>query len=156
MKKISIIICLMISYGIVQAQHQSMLSATTALVFTSAENEVVIEEVLDVALADRKPSLLGQQDFNTSIKHLYAALRTHFNYPEMDRLYAVEGDAVFRVLIDAHGELQEVMVLKSPSEALAQSFVSFLKEGFKEWTPAQKNGRKIPTLIVFPIHFRLH
>lgn len=112
-------------------------------------------EAIDVHLVAIKPKLHAVSSFERSINAVYAKLRTDFVYPEVDRLYGVEGKAYFKITIAESGALQNVEAVASPSISLTDSFGQFMGLHFSTWSGGQNDDQSVATTFVLPISFKL-
>lgn len=74
-------------------------------------------------------------------------------YPEEARRLGVEGAVVVKIYIDENGKVEEVEVVKSPSELLSTaSKKALMSIRFK---PAKAGGRFVPVCIELTLRFKL-
>lgn len=74
-------------------------------------------------------------------------------YPDVLRKSEIEGKVVVKLFIDENGNVVKYEIMNSPNEL----FVKSVKEVIMKWkfVPAEQNGRKVPSAIMYPIKFTL-
>ena len=115
--------------------------------------EVVEEEVEDdpipFVIVDQKPTFNGG-DANDFSKWVNAKLV----YPEIAKENGVEGRVTLQFTIGKDGRLQDVKVLSSPDESLAQEAVRVVSSSPK-WEPGRQRDRAVKVSYTFPVVYRL-
>jgi protein TonB len=75
-------------------------------------------------------------------------------YPQQARQQGVEGTVVLRLTVGADGRARDVRVSRSSGHAaLDRAAVSHVKKA--RFSPALKEGRRVPTVITFKVKFHL-
>ena len=115
--------------------------------------EVVEEEVEDdpipFVIVDQKPTFNGG-DANDFSKWVNAKLV----YPEIAKENGVEGRVTLQFTIGKDGRLQDVKVLSSPDESLAQEAVRVVSSS-PMWEPGRQRDRAVKVSYTFPVVYRL-
>ena len=115
--------------------------------------DVVEEEVEDdpipfVTVA-QKPTFNGG-DANGFAKWVNSKLV----YPEIAKDNGIEGRVTLQFTIGKDGRLQDVKVLNSPDESLAQEAVRVVSSSPK-WEPGRQRDRAVKVSYTFPVIYRL-
>ena len=115
--------------------------------------EVVEEEVEDDPIpfvsVEQKPTFNGG-DANGFAKWVNSRLV----YPEIAKENGVEGRVTLQFTIGKDGRLQDVKVLNSPDESLAQEAVRVVSSSPK-WEPGRQRDRAVKVSYTFPVIYRL-
>ena len=115
--------------------------------------EVVEEEVEDDPIpfvtVEQKPTFNGG-DANGFAKWVNSRLV----YPEVAKENGVEGRVTLQFTIGKDGRLQDVKVLNSPDESLAQEAVRVVSSSPK-WEPGRQRDRTVKVSYTFPVIYRL-
>ena len=115
--------------------------------------EVVEEEVEDDPIpfvtVEQKPTFNGG-DANGFAKWVNSRLV----YPEVAKENGVEGRVTLQFTIGKDGRLQDVKVLNSPDESLAQEAVRVVSSSPK-WEPGRQRDRAVKVSYTFPVIYRL-
>ena len=115
--------------------------------------EVVEEEVEDDPIpfvtVEQKPTFNGR-DANEFSKWVNSQLV----YPEIAKENGVEGRVTLQFTIGKDGRLQDVKVLNSPDESLAQEAVRVVSSSPK-WEPGRQRDRAVKVSYTFPVIYRL-
>ena len=115
--------------------------------------EVVEEEVEDDPIpfvtVEQKPTFNGG-DANGFAKWVNSRLV----YPEAAKENGVEGRVTLQFTIGKDGKLQDVKVLNSPDESLAQEAVRVVSSSPK-WEPGRQRDRAVKVSYTFPVIYRL-
>lgn len=116
--------------------------------------DVVEEEVEDDPIpfvtVEQKPTFNGG-DANGFAKWVNSRLV----YPEVAKENGVEGRVTLQFTIGKDGKLQDVKVLNSPDESLAQEAVRVVSSSPK-WEPGRQRDRAVKVSYTFPVIYRLH
>ncbi len=75
-------------------------------------------------------------------------------YPESAKKARAEGDVFLSVVISPDGRVQETQVIKGPGFGLNEAAELALKD-FR-FSPAERNGEKVPVRIQYIYHFKLN
>ena len=75
-------------------------------------------------------------------------------YPEAAKENGVEGRVTLQFTIGKDGRLQDVKVLNSPDESLAQEAVRVVSSSPK-WEPGRQRDRAVKVSYTFPVIYRL-
>ncbi len=117
------------------------------------QQEVVEEEVEDDPIpfvtVEQKPTFNGG-DANDFAKWVNSRLV----YPEIAKENGVEGRVTLQFTIGKDGKLQDVKVLNSPDESLAQEAVRVVSSSPK-WGPGRQRDRAVKVSYTFPVIYRL-
>ena len=115
--------------------------------------EVVEEEVEDDTIpfvtVEQKPTFNGR-DANEFAKWVNSKLV----YPEVAKENGVEGRVILQFTIGKDGRLQDVKVLRTPDESLAQEAVRVVSSSPK-WEPGRQRDRAVKVSYTFPVIYRL-
>ena len=115
--------------------------------------EVVEEEVEDDPIpfvtVEQKPTFNGG-DANGFAKWVNSKLV----YPEIAKDNGIEGRVTLQFTIGKDGRLQDVKVLNSPDESLAQEAVRVVSSSPK-WEPGRQRDRAVKVSYTFPVIYRL-
>ena len=115
--------------------------------------EVVEEDVEDDPIpfvtVEQKPTFNGG-DANGFAKWVNSRLV----YPEVAKENGVEGRVTLQFTIGKDGRLQDVKVLNSPDESLAQEAVRVVSSSPK-WEPGRQRDRTVKVSYTFPVIYRL-
>ena len=115
--------------------------------------DVVEEEVEDDPIpfvtVEQKPTFNGG-DANGFAKWVNSRLI----YPEIAKENGVEGRVTLQFTIGKDGRLQDVKVLNSPDESLAQEAVRVVSSSPK-WEPGRQRDRAVKVSYTFPVIYRL-
>ena len=115
--------------------------------------EVVEEEVEDDPIpfvtVEQKPTFNGR-DANEFSKWVNSQLV----YPEIAKENGVEGRVILQFTIGKDGRLQDVKVLRTPDESLAQEAVRVVSSSPK-WEPGRQRDRAVKVSYTFPVVYRL-
>ena len=115
--------------------------------------EVVEEDVEDDPIpfitVEQKPTFNGG-DANGFAKWVNSRLV----YPEVAKENGVEGRVTLQFTIGKDGRLQDVKVLNSPDESLAQEAVRVVSSSPK-WEPGRQRDRAVKVSYTFPVIYRL-
>ncbi len=115
--------------------------------------DVVEEEVEDDPIpfvtVEQKPTFNGG-DANGFAKWVNSRLV----YPEIAKENGVEGRVTLQFTIGKDGRLQDVKVLNSPDESLAQEAVRVVSSSPK-WEPGRQRDRAVMVSYTFPVIYRL-
>ena len=115
--------------------------------------DVVEEEVEDDPIpfvtVEQKPTFNGG-DANGFAKWVNSRLV----YPEIAKENGVEGRVTLQFTIGKDGRLQDVKVLNSPDESLAQEAVRVVSSSPK-WEPGRQRDRTVKVSYTFPVIYRL-
>ena len=115
--------------------------------------DVVEEEVEDDPIpfvtVEQKPTFNGG-DANGFAKWVNSKLV----YPEIAKDNGIEGRVTLQFTIGKDGRLQDVKVLNSPDESLAQEAVRVVSSSPK-WEPGRQRDRAVKVSYTFPVIYRL-
>ena len=115
--------------------------------------DVVEEEVEDDPIpfvtVEQKPTFNGG-DANGFAKWMNSRLV----YPEVAKENGIEGRVTLQFTIGKDGRLQDVKVLNSPDESLAQEAVRVVSSSPK-WEPGRQRDRAVKVSYTFPVIYRL-
>ena len=115
--------------------------------------EVVEEDVEDDPIpfvtVEQKPTFNGG-DANGFAKWVNSRLV----YPEVAKENGIEGRVTLQFTIGKDGRLQDVKVLNSPDESLAQEAVRVVSSSPK-WEPGRQRDRAVKVSYTFPVIYRL-
>ena len=115
--------------------------------------DVVEEEVEDDPIpfvtVEQKPTFNGG-DANGIAKWVNSRLV----YPEIAKDNGIEGRVTLQFTIGKDGRLQDVKVLNSPDESLAQEAVRVVSSSPK-WEPGRQRDRAVKVSYTFPVIYRL-
>ena len=115
--------------------------------------DVVEEEVEDDPIpfvtVEQKPTFNGG-DANGFAKWVNSKLV----YPEIAKDNGIEGRVTLQFTIGKDGRLQDVKVLNSPDESLAQEAVRVVSSSPK-WEPGRQRDRTVKVSYTFPVIYRL-
>ena len=81
------------------------------------------------------------------------AIAEHVVYPETAKINKLEGKVLVKVLIDENGNVTSTEILESLSSECDKAAVDAIKK--VKFNPAIKDGKKIKSEVVIPIHFKL-
>ena len=117
-------------------------------------SQVVVEEEVEddpipFVTVEQKPTFNGG-DANGFAKWVNSRLV----YPEVAKENGVEGRVTLQFTIGKDGRLQDVKVLNSPDESLAQEAVRVVSSSPK-WEPGRQRDRTVKVSYTFPVIYRL-
>ena len=98
---------------------------------------------------EQKPTFNGR-DANEFSKWVNSQLV----YPEIAKENGVEGRVILQFTIGKDGRLQDVKVLRTPDESLAQEAVRVVSSSPK-WEPGRQRDRAVKVSYTFPVIYRL-
>lgn len=81
-------------------------------------------------------------------------LSSHLHYPQVAMAQKIEGEVVLEFIVDKHGRVSSIKVLKSLGGGCDEEAVRVVSK-MKGWKPAQKNGMEVATYFILPIRFEL-
>ena len=74
-------------------------------------------------------------------------------YPSEAKQAGIQGQVVLQFVVDESGRAQDIQVLSSPNDMLAEAAVNALEE--KSFEPAMQNGEPVKMRMSQPVTFRL-
>ena len=74
-------------------------------------------------------------------------------YPDQARRAGIEGTVQLEILIDEHGRVRKVKVLKSPGHGLERAAIAAVSKS--KFHPGVINGKAVPVKIKIPYRFVL-
>lgn len=74
-------------------------------------------------------------------------------YPERAKRAGIEGQVILQFVVDESGRPQDIQVLRSPNDLLADAAVDALED--KSFKPARQNGQAVKMRLTQPVTFRL-
>ncbi|MFR9504100.1 MAG: M56 family metallopeptidase [Rikenellaceae bacterium] len=77
-------------------------------------------------------------------------------YPEQDAKSGVQGTVNISFVIEKDGSINEVDLLKSPSDEMFEEVKRVVLSSSKMWTPAENEGEKVRVKYVLPVIFALN
>ena len=95
--------------------------------------------------------LCSQQSMNKFIGQ-------HLQYPEADQKNGIEGNTITKFIIDEHGRMSYIEVIKSPSETIKAELLRVMElmaNSAGPWTPAYKEGKAVASEMILPGRFKL-
>lgn len=98
-------------------------------------------------LLTKKPSF-NEGDFNS----FTSWVNDNIQYPEDAKANGIEGRVVVQFIIDAKGQVKNVTVLRGVSKSIDQEAIRVISQS-PLWTPAEQNGRRVPTSMIHPVNF---
>ncbi|HEX5111287.1 MAG TPA: TonB family protein [Saprospiraceae bacterium] len=101
-----------------------------------------------IYLVDQKPEFPGGNEA------MYKYLRGHLTYPAAARENGISGTVVVQFLVNASGDIEKVIILKSPS-SLFNSISTSTIQGMPKWKPAIYKGKAVPVIFTLPLKFEL-
>ena len=101
-------------------------------------NESEIFEVAEV-----QPQLVGG----------LSSLQAVVGYPELARLFGLEGQVVVQFVVDEAGAVVDPVVLRSPDELLSEAALEAVRA--VRFTPGSQRGRPVKVRFAVPVTFRL-
>lgn len=154
MKRLVSTILFLSSVLIVMGQSESAaIDATSIRHKTVVSKDHMNNTVFDATYTSaRLPRAKSLED---SAIMVYKKLNKYFEYPEIDKLYGIEGRAAYQILINAEGNLVEINAIHSPSQRLTRSFKKFMSDYFSKWESAQVGNNDTSTSFILPVNFRL-
>jgi TonB family protein len=76
------------------------------------------------------------------------------HYPKDAKIQNIQGKVLVRFVVNAHGSVQDVSVLKGVSPSLDTESVRIVKT-LPKFTPGELEGKTVPVWYVIPIQFSL-
>lgn len=98
-------------------------------------------------VTDNAPAILSPKVLNLPL------IQTDIAYPEFAQAQGIEGEVVFRVLVNASGNYVKHSLLASPHPELTRAIMPHLAR--LSFTPAQKAGKFIPVWTTVSFRFTL-
>jgi len=89
-----------------------------------------------------------------SFPGFYQYLESALRYPAADRLANVQGKVYVQFVVEPDGSLDDMTILRTPSQTLAAEAVRVLSASPK-WNPGLQNGIAVRTQYTVPISFTL-
>ena len=111
--------------------------------------EDVEDETIPFMLVEERPTFNGG-DANDFSKWVNARLV----YPEIARENGVEGRVTLQFTISKDGRLEDVTVLNTPDQTLADEAVRVVSSS-PRWTPGRQRDRAVKVSYTFPVIYRL-
>jgi len=83
------------------------------------------------------------------------ALETYFPYPKPDLSslpHGTEGDVILNAVVDEHGKISELTLLKGLGPAIDQAVIATVQQW--SYTPAKRNGIPVPSEREIHFHYQ--
>jgi len=129
--------------------------AVATLSFTFNASEVKVNNTL-MASNDQDP--IEDPDvypeFKGGNEGMLNFLQSEMKYPKKSMDENIQGKVFVSLIINAQGEVTEVASLRGPNDELKNEAERVLNK-MPNWTPGEKDGKKVAVKVVVPISFRL-
>lgn len=138
---------------VVDLDFQSLDDTDVPVEIQSYKKEVVEEDVdedtIPFVLVENKPSFQGgdANDFSRWVN-------SRLVYPEIAKENGVEGTVILQFTIAKDGRMSDVVVLRSPDDALAAEAIRVVTSSPK-WEPGKQRDRAVKVSYTFPVVYRL-
>ncbi|MBR1793851.1 MAG: energy transducer TonB [Bacteroidales bacterium] len=138
---------------VVDLDFQSLDDTDIPVEIQSYKKEVVEEDVdedtIPFVLVENKPSFQGgdANDFSRWVN-------SRLVYPEIAKENGVEGTVILQFTIAKDGRMSDVVVLRSPDDALAAEAIRVVTSSPK-WEPGKQRDRAVKVSYTFPVVYRL-
>lgn len=138
---------------VVDLDFQSLDDTDVPVEIQSYKKEVVEEDVdedtIPFVLVENKPSFQGgdANDFSRWVN-------SRLVYPEVAKENGVEGTVILQFTIAKDGRMSDVVVLRSPDDALAAEAIRVVSSSPK-WEPGKQRDRAVKVSYTFPVVYRL-
>ena len=138
---------------VVDLDFQSLDDTDVPVEIQSYKKEVVEEDVdedtIPFVLVENKPSFQGgdANDFSRWVN-------SRLVYPEVAKENGVEGTVILQFTIAKDGRMSDVVVLRSPDDALAAEAIRVVTSSPK-WEPGKQRDRAVKVSYTFPVVYRL-
>lgn len=138
---------------VVDLDFQSLDDTDVPVEIQSYKKEVVEEDVdedtIPFVLVENKPSFQGgdANDFSRWVN-------SRLVYPEAAKENGVEGTVILQFTIAKDGRMSDVVVLRSPDDALAAEAIRVVTSSPK-WEPGKQRDRPVKVSYTFPVVYRL-
>lgn len=115
-------------------------------------------------VAEEMPRLDGceqitdaNERMNCANAKMYKYIYEHLTYPEADRTNGVEGQGIVQFVISTEGRMEQIDVVRSPSETIKAELLSLFEKMAKEttWIPAKDKGQPVNLKYTVPVKFVL-
>ncbi|SHO59655.1 energy transducer TonB [Algoriphagus zhangzhouensis] len=110
-----------------------------------AQETIKANEVQEL---DKIPQFKGGMD------GLITYLSTNLKYPEAAKEKGIEGTVAVKFVVELDGSVSNVEILRGIGAGCDQEALRVIKES-KDWTPGEKDGKKVRTEMRLPINFKL-
>jgi periplasmic protein TonB len=123
-------------------------------------NEPIVAITLgDPPIIDKADEIMDfteeMASFKGGMEGWYAYLKANLKYPRQEQKLGIEGTVILRFVINTDGSIQDVEVIRSASEGLAQAAISVIKNS-PNWNPGKTGGRPVRSRMTIPIKFKLN
>jgi protein TonB len=83
-------------------------------------------------------------------------LTSNLNYPEIARLYGIQGKCHLQFIINKQGDISDIKIVRAVPDCVEcdQEAIRVIKK-MPKWKPAIKDGQKVDSYFVMPINFSL-
>ncbi len=91
-------------------------------------------------------------------RNMYEFIYTNIRYPKQDRVNKIEGHCIVQFVIGVDGNLSDIEVRRSPSDAMAEEVIrimNLMAAMPERWTPARNEGKAVPMRFTLPVKFKL-
>ena len=123
------------------------------------------EPIIDIPIGNNPP-IIDKADeildyteemssFKGGMDAWYLYLKSNLNYPLNEQKLGVEGTVLLRFVINTDGSIQDVQVIRSPSEGLSHAAMTVI-ENSPKWNPGKSSGRPVRSRMTIPIRFKLN
>jgi TonB family protein len=96
-----------------------------------------------------------QPQFPGGLEAFGVFLGNNIKYPADDAKNKVQGRVICKFVVEKNGQLTNIEVLRTPTEAMGKEAVRVLSLSPK-WTPGQQGGRLVRVVYTVPISFSLN
>lgn len=129
--------------------------AIATLSFTFTANEGAVKSSL-IASIDQGP--IEDPDvypeFKGGNEGMLNFLQSEIKYPKKSMDENVQGKVFVSIIISAQGEVTKVEALRGPNDELKSEAERVLNK-MPNWSPGEKDGKKVAVKVVIPINFKL-
>ncbi len=115
----------------------------------AAEEEIVEEEAIPLAIVEEKPSFQGG-DENSFTKWVFERII----YPEVAKENGVQGRVVLSFIVDTDGSVKNVQVLRGVDPSIDKEAVRVVSSSPK-WKPGRQRDKAVKVKYNFPLNFQL-
>lgn len=81
-------------------------------------------------------------------------IKNNTKYPEIDKRQGNGGKVYLSFVVDTDGNIVDVKVAKAPSRSLGEEAIRVVSK-MPQWSPGQKDGKKVKVVYTLPFHFNL-
>jgi len=81
-------------------------------------------------------------------------MSANFQYPDMAKLHNIEGTVYLNFVVEPNGYVSNIKVEKGLGGGCSEEAVRLVGE--TKWKPAEKNGKRVRSRMVYPVQFTIN